>query len=631
MIFDLGKVRGENGLDGRDGKDGDDGVSVEVEIVSNTPSEYILKIVSRDGEFLTPNLRGSNAIESGMVPIKLADADAQEVGFSPYYIRLNEDGAALVQAIMLAGTLEYVVIKQLSTEPYTLPEITALTAHYYDGVTTVEWDVPSKYVHHYELEGASGVTIIAGNETSFITDLMEGAEITFAVVDIAGNTVSQPVVVSGVPPAPVIQSLVAKKLYTESLVPVTWIVTSDWIDHFEITYGGHTYNVPADQNSYTADIPNGSLITFKAVDTFDQYAIANTEVVHLPQLPAIDKFTAKNPNTGTATLQWAYTGAYVDHIEIDWLTQHVSLSAGSTSYSAAIAVGTNITLTLVDLYGQRVSSTVAVLAITPMTDPENQNIALKFGITVSSAADITTVCRAMKEYMDINDTAYFRKGDYLRLKSFTLSSATKNGTGGNVSYVGFDVPSDSALSTGTRLQLTLVEKDPYLGKNGNTKRHLEFQFQNLPSDSYHVMNATNSTTGGYFACALRQWIIDSWRTALINAGIPEDMLFKPKRLVSSGTTTAIILEDDIYLPTEWEMFGSRNYGNTAENDGTQVHLSYYDGASKRIKYDRGNNAYHYWLASVYTGSHFCIVNSNGNASANAAYSTRGVAPCFCVA
>jgi hypothetical protein len=636
MIFDLGPVRGSDGTDGENGADGLNGISVDVEVIANTDNEYILRFTSVDGVFETPNLRGTNAIESGMVPIKLVDAEQQDVGFSPYYIRLNADGAALVQAIMILGVLEYITVKQLSTEPYALPEITGVSANYYEGSTTITWEAASNYVHHYEIEGASGVTIIDGDETSFITDLTEGAQVTFAVVDIAGNTASQQVTVAGVPPAPVIQALTAKKLYTESLVPVTWIVTSAYIDHFEITYGGQTYNIAADQNSYTANIPNGSLILFRAIDTFGQIATANTEAVYLPQLPVITKFSAKNPNTGTAVLQWAYTGAYVDHIEIDWFDQHVSLSAGSTSYSAAIAVGVNVTLTLVDMYGQRVLSTIPVLAITPMMDPSNQNIALKFGMTTNTAAEVTAVWRAVEEYLDINDLENFNKGDYIRLASLHVANATRKGTysgAGDVTFTGAAVV-DDAFYIGTRLQITLVEKDPYVGKNGNTKHHLAFQFLNLPLGNLRSqMNNNNVTAGGYAACALRQWIINEWRSALIIAGIPEDMLFAPKRLLYNSTSPAAILEDDVYLPTEWEMQGSRTYALPAENDGTQVHLAYYkDNDSRKKYYSSGSSqVYYYWCSSVYSSNNFCCVNSDGNASHNVAYNTNSVAPCFCAA
>jgi hypothetical protein len=612
------------------------GVSVDVEVAKNTQSEYILRFTGKSGSVETPNLRPQQTISGGIVPIVTEDADEQEVARSPYYIRLDENGAELVSAIMLGGALSFVPIKQLSTEPYSAPSITTLTAHYFEGVTTISWNVPSKYVHHFEIEGSGGVSIINGDETEFATDIQEGATITFAVVDIAGNTITQNVTVVGVPPAPVINSFSARKLAAESLTTIAWDVASEYIDHFEITYGNSTHNVAANQTQYQASIANSTLITFKAIDTFGQEATATANVIHLPVLPVINNFTAKNPNTGTATLRWSLSSAtYADHIEIDWLDQHVSVSAATTSYSAAIAVGTVVTLKVVDTYGQYVTSTATVQALQPIVNASAQDLSVKFGIPITTTANINEICYALHDYLQIGDLINFHAGDFLDLLFLTVASATKTDTtGANVSFTGATITSNATFSSyGKQLRLVLVETDPYISKNGNTAHHLAFQFDNLPlGEVWNRMNNTNTTTGGYRDCAARKWVKSEWRTALINAGIPEELLFAPKRKVSTRTSSAEILQDDVFLPTEWEMFGSKTYAIDAENDGTQVHFSYYNSNERRVKaYNTNGSTNWYFGASVRNSASFCGVTSSGIASGSYANSLYGFAPCFCIA
>ena len=51
---------GTNGIDGVDGKDGTDGFSPTVEVLTDTDTEYTLKITTADDEIETPNLKGAD-------------------------------------------------------------------------------------------------------------------------------------------------------------------------------------------------------------------------------------------------------------------------------------------------------------------------------------------------------------------------------------------------------------------------------------------------------------------------------------------------------------------------------------------------------------------------------------------
>jgi hypothetical protein len=96
-----------------------------------------------------------------------------------------------------------------------------------------------------------------------------------------------------------------------------------------------------------------------------------------------------------------------------------------------------------------------------------------------------------------------------------------------------------------------------------------------------------------------------------------------------------MIADKIWLPTEYEMFGSQSYANTqAEAASDQGRLEYYDGNDRRIKYSRTDgSARVYWEASPRTGytHYFCRVYTSGAAYTNGSCSVYGVAPAFCVA
>ena len=107
-----------------------------------------------------------------------------------------------------------------------------------------------------------------------------------------------------------------------------------------------------------------------------------------------------------------------------------------------------------------------------------------------------------------------------------------------------------------------------------------------------------------------------------------------KATTYNGTTTETVT-DSIFLPSEWEIFGSKSYAPVQE--GTQ--WDYYKTTSNRIKY--GNNAgksngtaCFWWEGSPSTtyGSGFgycwCFVLTAGRASGDSGNVARGFAPAF---
>lgn len=106
--------------------------------------------------------------------------------------------------------------------------------------------------------------------------------------------------------------------------------------------------------------------------------------------------------------------------------------------------------------------------------------------------------------------------------------------------------------------------------------------------------------------------------------------------VGGGTDTETNVSAMVdYLPllAEFEIFGSRTYANSYEQNH-QVQYEYFSAGNSKVKYRHsatGSTAF-WWERSpyYYNTNVFCIVGTGGNASLSIAYYSNGVAPAFMV-
>lgn len=106
--------------------------------------------------------------------------------------------------------------------------------------------------------------------------------------------------------------------------------------------------------------------------------------------------------------------------------------------------------------------------------------------------------------------------------------------------------------------------------------------------------------------------------------------------VCGGTDTETNVSAMVdYLPllAEFEIFGSRTYANSYEQNH-QVQYEYFSAGNSKVKYRHsatGSTAY-WWERSPYCDNtyYFCHVATNGSASNDSAYRSYGVAPAFMV-
>jgi uncharacterized repeat protein (TIGR02543 family) len=144
----------------------------------------------------------------------------------------------------------------------------------------------------------------------------------------------------------------------------------------------------------------------------------------------------------------------------------------------------------------------------------------------------------------------------------------------------------------------------------------------------HASKDANNA-GGYKLSEIRTYLMTNYWAALQTAGVPDSAVWAVKRVgandgVATGTDT---IEDKLWLPTEWEMFGSNSNSNSNyENSANQGRLNYYKDANSRKK------ANLYLTASPATEAYWwCGIGSDGNSTRwIEPPTTAGVSPAFAI-
>lgn len=104
---------------------------------------------------------------------------------------------------------------------------------------------------------------------------------------------------------------------------------------------------------------------------------------------------------------------------------------------------------------------------------------------------------------------------------------------------------------------------------------------------------------------------------------------------NSSNTAANVTATVDYLPllAEFEIFGTRTYANTYEQN-YQAQYAYYSAGNSKAKYQHSStgSAAVWWERSpyYYTAYYFCGVNASGTASSNYSRNSYGLAPAFMV-
>jgi hypothetical protein len=287
----------------------------------------------------------------------------------------------------------------------------------------------------------------------------------------------------------------------------------------------------------------------------------------------------------------------------------------------------------------------------------NPSIKAKFGVNATGTEGVTKAFLELSEFIrngGLEDDLKYQKefrviqlGDWIDLEG-GLAIAVN---GGKEFSSGEDW--DKEESWGKLNRLIVVGINSFQTKNdgaytypagekeGAPPLHVVFQFQNIPVS--RRMTDDGKNTGGYPNSLMRKYLTPVEKESqsgyfldgLKGAGVPEDVLWGPSRVMSTKGNGPKTINDLLWLPTEYEMFGELASYFVQDEEVHQARLEYYTNTSNNLrkKYDTSKKVNQYWLATAdrVNTSSFCGVNIIGNVQTNVnAAVAKGVSPAFCV-
>ena len=146
----------------------------------------------------------------------------------------------------------------------------------------------------------------------------------------------------------------------------------------------------------------------------------------------------------------------------------------------------------------------------------------------------------------------------------------------------------------------------------------------------HQMNTSNTNSGGWNSCALRTWLNNT-----LYSYLPSDLqsVISSKTLsrsIGNASTTLQSATDNVWLPTEYEMFGSITYSASTEAAVQKQYAEFTSNSSRVKTLGTNGSATYYWGSSPYVGNsaNFCYVGTDGSANNAYASNSNGVPLCF---
>lgn len=329
----------------------------------------------------------------------------------------------------------------------------------------------------------------------------------------------------------------------------------------------------------------------------------------------------------------------------------ISVVSNNTGIATVSRSGNTVTVNNVNQTTGNTTITVSCTAGTNYTAPSSQSVTVeaKFVSSVLNENDWSVI----KSVADASQGAnYWAVGDRKAVTvNGTVGTQAINGTY-YVYILGFDHNSSregtgitfgtfkTALSGGTDICLVDSHYNDY--STGGQKW-------------FNMNHSSNTNSGGWKGCDLRYDVLGSTNSNNNDAGtttatspvsgtlmaaLPSDLraVMKPMTIYTDNTgggsnTASYVTASVDYLPllAEFEIFGTRSYANSAEQNYQQQYQYYKNGNSK-VKYrhsSTSSTAYWWERSPRCTGStSFCLVSAGGGAYHGSAWFSYGLAPAF---
>ncbi|WP_347128362.1 DUF6273 domain-containing protein [Neglectibacter timonensis] len=327
----------------------------------------------------------------------------------------------------------------------------------------------------------------------------------------------------------------------------------------------------------------------------------------------------------------------------------ISVVSNNTGIATVSRSGNTVTVNNVNQTTGNTTITVSCTAGTNYTAPSSQSVTVeaKFVSSVLNENDWSVI----KSVADASQGAnYWAVGDRKAVTvNGTVGTQAINGTY-YVYILGFDHNSSregtgitfgtfkTALSGGTDICLVDSHYNDY--STGGQKW-------------FNMNHSSNTNSGGWKGCDLRYDVLGSTNSNNNDAGtttatspvsgtlmaaLPSDLraVMKPMNIYTDNTgggsnTASYVTKSVDYLPllAEYEIFGTRSYANSAEQN-YQAQYQYYKNGNSKVKYRHSSTSSiaYWWERSPYynLSNTFCYVYTNGYASGYNARFSIGLAP-----
>lgn len=329
----------------------------------------------------------------------------------------------------------------------------------------------------------------------------------------------------------------------------------------------------------------------------------------------------------------------------------ISVVSNNTGIATVSRSGNTVTVNNVNQTTGNTTITVSCTAGTNYTAPSSQSVTVeaKFVSSVLNENDWSVI----KSVADASQGAnYWAVGDRKAVTvNGTVGTQAINGTY-YVYILGFNHNSSregtgitfgtfkTALSGGTDICLVDSHYNDY--STGGQKW-------------FNMNHSSNTNSGGWKGCDLRYDVLGSTNSNNNDAGtttatspvsgtlmaaLPSDLraVMKPMTIYTDNTgggsnTASYVTASVDYLPllAEFEIFGTRSYANSAEQNYQQQYQYYKNGNSKvKYRHSSTSSTAYWWERSPYynNSSYFCYVGTGGNAASYYARYSSGLAPAF---
>ena len=216
----------------------------------------------------------------------------------------------------------------------------------------------------------------------------------------------------------------------------------------------------------------------------------------------------------------------------------------------------------------------------------------------------------------------------------TIASVAEAGTASNYYNIG-DTKTVSLSGIGNMdFEIADFNHDYLSGSTSAQTAGITLITKNLLYTNYQ-MNSSNTNNGGFPASQLYQTL----STTIFNA-LPAELRNVTKTIykwygTGNATSNGQWFGSKIWIPLEYEVFGSSTYAPTTEQStgNARKYPVFTDNASRIKRMNNGaGSAYYYWLASPVRSNtnRFVIVDGGGTVNSIGATGSYGVALGLCI-